>query len=173
MEEFLIRYGYIALSFGTFLEGETAILIASSLAGSGLFKMPYVVFFGFFGSFVSDWIYFLIGKLNGKIFLERRPALQQKFQPVQKFFKVNRIQILFSYRFLYGFRIIIPITLGMSDLKPFQFLWYSIAAGLIWATTVSTAGYFIGKFLDLSPASFEANIIYIILGFAAVGLTLG
>ena len=132
MEEFLQQYGYMALSLGTFLEGETAILVASSLAGSGLFKIPYVVIFGFFGSFVSDWIYFLIGKLNGKIFLEKRPKLREKFQPVQNFFKTNRLQILFSYRFLYGFRIIIPLTLGMSDLKALAFLGYSIAAGLIW-----------------------------------------
>jgi membrane protein DedA with SNARE-associated domain len=173
MEEFLKEYGYWALSLGTFLEGETAILVASSLSASGFFKVPYVIFFGFFGSFVSDWIYFLVGKLNGKLFLEKRPALQAKFAPVQNFFKTNRLQILFSYRFLYGFRIIIPITLGMSDLKIIQFLWYSILAGLIWATTVSTVGYLVGHFLELTPDSFEKNIFYIMLGFATFGLIVG
>jgi membrane protein DedA with SNARE-associated domain len=173
MEQFLLTYGYLALALGTYLEGETAILVASSLAGSGLFKIPYVIFFGFLGSFVSDWVYFLIGKLNGKIFLAKRPALRQKFEPVQNFFKTNRLQILFSYRFLYGFRIIIPITLGMSELKLVQFLGYSIMAGLIWATTVSTVGYFVGRFLELNPKSFEENILYIMLGFATFGLTIG
>ena len=173
MEEAINQYGYLALTLGTFVEGETAILIASSLASSGLFKLPYVIFFGFLGSFVSDWIYFLIGKLNGKIFLEKRPALRAKFQPVQNFFRSNRLQILFSYRFLYGFRIIIPLTLGMSELKVIQFLPYSIIAGLIWASTVSLLGFFVGKYLELSPTSFEQNIGYVMLGFAAFGLTIG
>ncbi len=173
MEEFLQHYGYVALSLGTFLEGETAILVASSLAASGLFKIPYTVFFGFFGSFLSDWLYFLIGRLNGKFFLDKRPKLQEKFQPVHKFFKTHRLQILVSYRFLYGFRIIIPLMLGMSDVKPVRFLGYSLLAGLLWATTVSSVGFFVGKLLDLRPKSFEENILFIMLGFACFGLALG
>ena len=51
MEEFLHHYGYFALATGTFLEGETAIMVASSLVNSGFFEGPYTVTFGFFGSF--------------------------------------------------------------------------------------------------------------------------
>jgi len=173
MEEFLQRYGYIALSAGTFLEGEAAILVASSLVVSGLFKIPFTVFFGFFGSFLSDWVYFLIGRLNGKYFLDRRPKLKEKFQPVQNFFKNHRLQILVSYRFLYGFRIIIPVMLGMSDVRPIRFLGYSLVAGLLWAYIVSSVGFFVGKLLDLRPKSYEENILYIMFGFACFGLILG
>lgn len=173
MEEFLQRYGYIALSVGTFLEGETALLVASSLVVSGLFKIPLTVLFGFFGSFLSDWTYFLIGRLNGKYFLDKRPKLKEKFQPVQKFFKTHRLQILVSYRFLYGFRIIIPLMLGMSDIRAIQFLGYSLLAGVVWASTVSSVGFFVGTLLDLRPKSFEDNILYIMLGFACFGLILG
>jgi membrane protein DedA with SNARE-associated domain len=173
MEEFLQRYGYIALSVGTFLEGETALLVASSLAVNGLFKIPFTVFFGFFGSFLSDWLYFLIGRLNGKYFLDKRPRLKEKFQPVQKFFRTHRLQILVSYRFLYGFRIIIPLMLGMSDIRPIRFLAYSLLAGLLWASAVSSAGFFVGTLLDLRPKSFEENILYIMFAFACFGLILG
>ena len=173
MEEFLQQYGYIALSVGTFLEGETAILVASSLAVSGLFKIPLTVFFGFFGSFLSDWLYFVIGRLNGKYFLDKRPKLKDRFEPVQKFFRTHRLQILFSYRFLYGFRIIIPVMLGMSDIKPMRFLGYSVVAGLLWAATVSSVGFFVGKLLDLRAKSFEDNFLWIMLGFGCFGLTLG
>jgi len=173
MEEFLQHYGYIALSVGTFLEGETAILVASSLAVSGLFKIPFTVFFGFFGSFLSDWVYFVIGRLNGKYFLDKRPKLQERFQPVHNFFKTHRLQILISYRFLYGFRIIIPLMLGMSDIKPMRFLAYSLLTGILWASTVSSVGFFAGRLLDLRPKTFEENILYIMLGFACFGLILG
>jgi membrane protein DedA with SNARE-associated domain len=173
VEEFLNQYGYIALMIGTFFEGETAILIASSLVYKGIFAGPYTLLFGFAGSFMSDWLYFLIGRINGKYFVEKRPKLKAKFHPVQQFFLKHKIQILFTYRFLYGFRIIIPLVIGMSPIKPQQFLVYSVLSGLLWASTVSTVGYFIGRFLKLTAVSFEENIVFIIGGFALFGLVVG
>ncbi|NOT73920.1 MAG: DedA family protein [Cyclobacteriaceae bacterium] len=173
MEEFLHQYGYIALAIGTFFEGETAILVASSLVSSGFFKWPYTVLFGFFGSFVSDWLYFTIGRLNGKYFVDKRPNLKAKLAPTQKFFKTHRLQILFSYRFLYGFRVILPLMIGMSDIKVIQFLGYSILAGLMWATTVSSVGYIAGVAFELTPRSFEENVLFIVLGFSMFGLLVG
>jgi membrane protein DedA with SNARE-associated domain len=173
MEEFLYNYGYLALSIGTFLEGETAILVASSLVHSGFFKGPYTVVFGFFGSFVSDWLYYIIGKLNGKYFIEKRPALKEKLKPTQKFFRTHRLQILVSYRFLYGFRVLLPLLIGMSDVKPLQFLGYSLVAGLTWAGIVSTAGYFAGQAFELTPRSFENNVLIIVVCFATLGLVIG
>lgn len=173
MEEFLYHYGYLALSVGTFLEGETAILVASSLVHSGFFNGPYTVIFGFFGSFISDWLYFIIGRLNGKYFIEKRPKLKEKLKPTQKFFKTHRLQILFSYRFLYGFRILLPLLIGMSDIRPLHFLGYSLVAGLLWATTVSTVGYAAGQLFELTPSSFEENVLLIVLGFASFGMVVG
>ncbi len=173
MEDFLDQYGYIALLIGTFFEGETSILIASSLIYRGVFYAPYTIFFGFAGSFISDWLYYTIGKLNGKYFIDKRPALKARLLPVQHFFDKHHLQILFSYRFLYGFRVIIPLIIGMSGIKPLQYLFYSIVSGLIWATTVTTVGYAIGRFLNLKTSVFEENILYIVLGFALFGLVVG
>lgn len=173
MEDFLDQYGYLALMVGTFFEGETAILIASSLIHKGMFDAPPTIFMAFLGSFVSDWLYFTIGRLNGKLFIQRRPSLAKKVQPVTNFFDQNNIQILFTYRFLYGFRVIIPIIIGMSSIKPLQFLKYSILAGVLWATTVSTVGYFIGRILNVSVLVFEQNLPFIMVGFASVGLLIG
>ena len=173
MEEFLRHYGYMALSAGTFLEGETAILVASSLVHSGFFEGPYTVIFAFFGSFVSDWLYFLIGRLNGRYFVDRRPKLKARLLPAQGFFKSHRLQILVSYRFLYGFRVLLPLMIGMSDIRVFHFLGYSLAAGILWAATVSTVGYSAGILFDLTARSFEENALFVVLGCASFGLLVG
>ena len=173
MEKFLDQYGYVALLIGTFMEGETAILMASSLIYKGLFNFPFTVLAAFSGSFISDWIYYLIGRINGKYFLATRPKLSSKVKPVTDFFHRHKFQILFSYRFLYGFRIIIPVVIGMSGLRPIQFLFYSTFTGLLWATSVSTTGYFIGRLLELKIQSFQDNILFIILGFGSLGIVLG
>ena len=173
MEKFLDDYGYIALLVGSFFEGETSILIASSLIYQGYFEIPTTIFFGFAGSFISDWIYFTIGRLNGKYFIAKRPALLARIAGVQNFFEAHKYQILFTYRFLYGFRVIIPLIIGMSRIKPLEYLFYSIVSGLLWSGVVTTVGYFIGRFLNIKPDVFEENIIYIILGFAVFGMLLG
>jgi membrane protein DedA with SNARE-associated domain len=173
MEKFINEFGYIALMIGTFFEGETAILTASSLIYRGLFEFPFTVFAAFFGSFVSDWIYYLIGRLNGKVFIAKRPKIAAKVKPVTDFFHRNKFQILFSYRFLYGFRVIIPLVIGMSGLRPLSYLFYSIVTGLIWATTISTAGYWAGRLLTIEVKTFENNFVFIMIGFALFGLTIG
>ncbi|MGC4020512.1 MAG: DedA family protein [Cyclobacteriaceae bacterium] len=173
MEQFINEFGYLALMIGTFFEGETAILTASSLIHRGLFDFPFTVLFAFAGSFVSDWIYYLIGHFNGKIFLANRPKLQARVEPVNNFFRTHKFQILFSYRFLYGFRIIIPLVIGMSGLTPTSYLFYSVVTGLIWATTISTVGYWTGRILDLEAKAFEENFLLVMLCCAVVGLTIG
>lgn len=173
MEEFLHQYGYLALALGTFLEGETAILVASSLVYTGIFSGPETIFFGFFGSFVSDWMYFMIGRVNGIYFIERRPALKAKLEPAHKFFKSHRVQILLSYRFLYGLRAVLPIMIGLTGVRPLHFLGYSVASGLLWASAVSVAGYLAGGYFQLTPRSFEENGLFVFLAFGTFGVLLG
>lgn len=173
MEEFLQQYGYLALAVGTFVEGETAILVASSLVYSGLFSAPETVFFGFFGSFVSDWMYFLIGRLNGTWFVEQRPALKTKLEPARRFFETHRIQILLSYRFLYGLRAVLPIMIGLTGVRPLHFLGFSLVSGLLWSSLVGSAGYLAGAYFQLSPSSFEEHGLLVMLSFASFGLLFG
>jgi membrane protein DedA with SNARE-associated domain len=173
VEDLIHEYRYIALMIGTFFEGETAIILASSLIHKGMFNAAPTVAFAFMGSFISDWIYYFIGRLNGKLFIERRPKLQAKLLPVTGFFQRNKIQILFTYRFLYGFRVIIPLIIGMSNIRPTQYLFFSIIAGLFWAGTVTTLGYVIGRLFGVSAHSIQENIVLVLAGFATFGIALG
>jgi membrane protein DedA with SNARE-associated domain len=173
VEELVHEYRYLALLVGTFFEGETAIILASSLIHKGMFNVVPTVFFAFLGSFISDWLYFLIGRLNGKLFIDKRPKLQAKVQPITNFFKRNKIQILLTYRFLYGFRVIIPVIIGMSGIRPSQYLFFSIVSGLIWAAIVSCIGYLIGRIFEVTSESISENLWIILLCFGCFGIALG
>lgn len=173
MENFLDEYGYLALMIGTFLEGETVILIASSLIHQGYFGFTGTVFFAFLGSFISDWLYYIIGRANGRFFIDKRPRLQEKLRIVQKFYNTHKILILISYRFLYGFRVIIPLMIGVNNTNALEYLFYSIVCGLAWASVVTVSGYLIGLFLNLNAQSVEENLVLIILGFGTFGLLVG
>lgn len=158
---------------GTFFEGETAILIASSLIHQGFFSIPATIFAGFAGSFISDWLYYLIGRVNGKYFIDKRPKLKSHVEPVTRLFQKHRLQILLSYRFLYGFRVILPIVIGMSGVSPLHFLFFSVASGLFWSSIVSSVGYLAGRYFDIRAALFEENIAWIVITFATLGILFG
>ncbi len=65
--ECLVReYGYFALLIGTFLEGETILIIGGLLAKLGLLKLPTVMLVVFIGSFSGDQLYFYIGYFKGQ-----------------------------------------------------------------------------------------------------------
>jgi membrane protein DedA with SNARE-associated domain len=173
MQHFLDQYGYLALLFGTFFEGETAILIASSLIHKGIFELHYTVMFAFAGSFISDWVYYLVGRLNGKYFVNRKPKLKQLADPITNLFNRYQLQLLLSYRFLYGFRIIIPVVIGMSNFSASRYLFFTVVSGLLWATTVSIIGYGIGFSFNLDASSFENNFLLVVIGFTTFGLLIG
>jgi len=173
LESFLEEFGYLALMIGTFFEGETAILIASSLIHEGFFSAMPTVVAGFAGSFISDWLYYLIGRANGKFFIDKRPKLKARLEPINLLFQKHRVPILLSYRFLYGFRVIIPIVIGMSGIRPIQFLFFSVASGLIWASIVSTAGYLAGRYFAIRTSLFEENLVPIVIVLASIGLLMG
>lgn len=173
MEDFLHQYGYFALALGTFLEGETAILVASSLVSSGVFGGLETVFFGFFGSFLGDWMYYLIGRINGTLFVERRPRLKLRLDPARRFFETHRFQVLISYRFLYGLRAVLPIMIGLTGVRPLHFLAFSVAAGLLWSSLVSSAGYLAGRYFQFTAQTFEEHGLLVVLAFAAFGLAVG
>ncbi|MDZ7648191.1 MAG: hypothetical protein U5K54_13970 [Cytophagales bacterium] len=75
---------------------------------------------------------------------------------------------------MYGFRVIIPLIVGMKvSFSPIRYLFYSTVTGIMWATLVSTAGYWVGRILNLQAKAFEDNFIFIVLGFATFGLVVG
>jgi membrane protein DedA with SNARE-associated domain len=61
----------------------------------------------------------------------------------------------------------------MSGLSPTRYLFYSTLTGLMWATLVSTAGYWVGRLLNLQAKAFEDNFLFIVLSFALFGLIVG
>lgn len=71
--QLIIDYGYLALFIGTFLEGETILVIAGFLAHSGYLELHWVILSAFLGTFAGDQTFFYLGRFKGIAFLEKRP----------------------------------------------------------------------------------------------------
>ncbi len=137
-------YGYIAILIGTFLEGETIVLIAGFLAFSGHLELPLVMLAAFVGSCSGDQLYFFIGRFQGRRLLEKFPAWQERTDRV--FYHVHKHQnlLILSFRFFYGLRNVTPFAVGMSEVTALRFVLLNLIGAAVWAVTFSLIGHTFG-----------------------------
>ncbi len=152
MEETIAHLGYVGVLIGTFLEGETTILLAAIFAKLGYLKLKHVIFWSFIGTFSGDCTFFFLGKFFGRSVIERCEFLRRKASTSHKIIHQYDHLILLMMRFLAGFRSIILVLLGCANLRAGRFLLIDAASSLTWAVLVSMLGY-----------SF-ANVVYIFVG---------
>ncbi len=80
--------------------------------------------------------------------------------------------LAFGMRFMYGFRHLVPFSLGMSTIKTKTFMFFNFLGGLTWVLAVGFAGYFFGDVLEIyfgRLRHFEFRVIV----FAIVVLVIG
>jgi membrane protein DedA with SNARE-associated domain len=138
------EYGYLAVLIGTFLEGETIVLIAGFLAFGGHLELPLVMLAAFVGSTSGDQLYFFIGRFWGRKLLAKFPAWRERTERV--FYHVHRHQnlLILSFRFFYGLRNVTPFAVGMSEVTTPRFVTLNLIGAAIWAVTFGYAGYSFG-----------------------------
>ena len=54
LEHLIDAYGYLAILAGTFLEGETILILGGVAAKLGYLDLPWVIVCGFTGSLIGD-----------------------------------------------------------------------------------------------------------------------
>jgi membrane protein DedA with SNARE-associated domain len=149
LENMLNTYGYLALTLGTFLEGETILVAAGFLAHQGYFKLPWVIVFAFAGTYAGDQLYFFLGRFKGMNFIESKPGWKAKSERVFALLSKHRIAVIVGFRFLYGIRTVTPFIIGASGISAVQFvIWNFIGAGA-WAVAVASLGYFFGRGVEV------------------------
>jgi membrane protein DedA with SNARE-associated domain len=143
--EHLIRtYGYWALLGGTFLEGETILIVGGALAGHGLLELPFVMLAALAGSMAGDQLHFLIGRLKGEWilakFANQRPRVERALRLVER----HRILLVLIFRFMYGLRTVTSFALGMTRMPIWLFTPLNAVGAATWAASFASAGYLFG-----------------------------
>ena len=169
LESFIITYGYPALLIGTFLEGETILIIAGFLAYRHYLSMPWVIVMAFLGTFAGDQLFFHLGRIKGNAFLKIRPHWEPKVQKVRNLLELYHTLIIIGFRFLYGFRNITPFVIGMSGFSARRFFWLNALGGLVWASLIASGGYFLGQILESFLVRLKKYELRIILAITIIG----
>ena len=168
--EWVQSYGYVAVAVGTFLEGESVLLIAGAAAARGHLAMPAVISVAALASFLGDQMYFLIGRRYGITLLARYPSLQPRAARVNGLLERHHLPLILSIRFLYGLRIAGPIAIGMSSVSWPRFFLLNALGALLWATLIASAGYGAGHALVHLLKAVDADELWGVSVLLVLGL---
>jgi len=157
-------YGYVFVFLFTLLEGETVVALAGFAAYQGYLNIWTVIFVAIIGAVIGDQVSFYFGRYRGKKFLTDHPNLQVKAQRFHVLIERHQNLIIIASRFMYGFRIIIPIVLGTSKVRGVRFLLLNILGAIIWAILFAFLGYIFGNILERLIGDIKQVQKYIFVG---------
>ena len=169
LEEIVTHYGYIGILAGTFLEGETILVIAGFLAHRGYLELPFVIAAAFAGTLAGDQLYFYIGRIKGKEFIDKKPGWKAKTDRVFKLLDKYHALFILGFRFLYGIRTIAPFVLGASGISPIRYLALNLCGALIWAIVIGMLGYYFGHAIEMLLGEIKQYEEWVIMGLLLVG----
>lgn len=148
LESLVTNYGYPALIIGTFLEGETVLVLGGIAAHLGYLSLDWVIACGYCGTLCGDQLYFIIGRRHGKSLLARRPSWQSGAARVFRTLERHRNLLILGFRFIYGLRSVTPFAIGTSDVSYLRFAVLNVIGAGIWATSIALAGYYFGHAVE-------------------------
>ncbi len=170
LEELISTYGYAAIAIGTFLEGETVLILGGLAAYRGYLELPWVLVSAFWGTLFGDQLYFYIGRAKGQSILEKHRKWKSKSEKVFSLLDRYQVLIIWGFRFLYGLRTVTPIVLGASRISPLRFLSLNILGAFTWTIVIGGMGYLLGHTLEIIIGDIKRYELLLFIGLAALGV---
>jgi membrane protein DedA with SNARE-associated domain len=150
IESIVDTYGYLAVLIGTFVEGETVLVLGGFAAHRGYLNLQGVVLAAFIGSFCGDQLFFFLGRRHSQTILAKRPSWKARLDKAKNLLERFGTPFILAFRFLYGLRTVSPFMIGMSSIPTPKFVLLSAVSAFVWACGVGAGGYFFGHALEIA-----------------------
>ena len=169
MESYIEHFGYLAILIGTFLEGETILILGGFAAHRGYLDLSLVIISAFIGTVFGDQLFYFLGRKHSQTVLNHWPQWQSKIDKSRQMIDQHRILIILSFRFLYGLRTVIPFTLGIANVPARRFVPLNIIGALVWSVAIGLAGYFFGHALEIALGHIKQIELWVMIGIVLSG----
>ncbi len=146
--QFMLDYGYLAILAGCMLEGEALVVLGGFFAYHNLMHLPIVALAAFAGTMVSDIGWFMLGRYSSDTFLHRWSILRYLSNHSVNIVGKRPRLLSFFFRFMYGFRILIPFSLGKTSITTNTYLAYNALGILLWVAVYAGIGYSFASTLE-------------------------
>jgi membrane-associated protein len=160
---FAILFSETGLLIGFFLPGDTLLFSAGLLAAKGYFNIAILLAVACVAAIIGDSFgYFLGKKLGPKIFVKKESLFFKKEYVLraQAFFARHGKKTILLARYIPIVRTFAPVVAGVAVMPYKTFFAYNVVGGLLWCSTVTLAGYFLGARVP----NIDSYILPIIIG---------
>ena len=170
----LSTYGYIGVFIIVFLEsgiffalpGDSLLFTAGLLApalGFNLWSLIPLIFIAtFFGGIAGYVIGIYIERLHNFAFF-RKILKKEHIDTAHNFFERHGFSSILISRFIPIVRTFLPIVAGIAKMKFEKFIVYSFFSSILWSTSVTLVGYFLGIRFPWIGDYMEYIIILVVL----------
>lgn len=184
IQELAHQYGYWAVMVGVLLEnmgvplpGETIVIVAGFLAGSG--DLDYWLVLGSaiaaatIGGSVGYWIGFY-GGWSLLLGLGRLLRIQEsQLLDLKERFSLNATRAVFFGRFIAFLRVFVGPMAGIARMPFGKFLIYNFAGAALWAGVMVSLAFFAGEIISLEVlVGWAGKLGLFSLGLVAAGVAL-
>jgi membrane protein DedA with SNARE-associated domain len=170
---FLLHYGYFAVftvilfeDFGLPVPGETVLVTACILAGTGHFNIVLVLALAFLGAVIGDNIGYAIGFFGGRrlvlkygnyVYLKEKHLVA-----VEDFFRKYGNEVVAIARFFSGPRQLNGIIAGIGEMPWWHFLVFNILGAALWVGSWGLLAYFFGRKSGNILAAFKQLELFVL-----------
>lgn len=179
----LIIFAECGILLGFFLPGDTLLFLAGLLAASGQsggqgLHVPVAILIAVLAvaAFIGNMVGYAIGrKVGPAVFTDHSRFLKQEYvQRAETFFtRYGKVAVVLA-RFVPVVRTLTTVMAGVSRMNLRIYTLYSAIGGVLWVTTVTLAGYFLGQIpfvrdhIDLISI---AAVLVVVAGLAVPAIT--
>ncbi|WP_207429187.1 DedA family protein [Pedobacter sp. SYSU D00535] len=165
-----VVFAETGLFFGFFLPGDYLLFLAGMFVATGKLDVSITVLVlglilaAILGNFVGYWF----GRKTGPVLYERKDSVffkKQYLLAAEEYYKKQGAFALIAGRFIPIVRTFAPIVAGMINVNIRKFAFYNVAGALLWITSLTLLGYFLGMRFEKEVNEY---LSFIIIGFIVV-----
>lgn len=167
----LIVFVETGLLFGFFLPGDSILFSAGLVAAAhGNINIALLVAVIVLAAFFGDQIGFVIGRVVGRPYLEKResPRIQAMVANAERFYQQTGWWAVIAARFFPWIRTFVPPIAGISKMNYYKFLSANIIGAILWGAGITLAGFYAATLPWVKTSSYGIAAFFIIASIISV-----
>ena len=152
------------LLFGFFLPGDSILFSAGLVAAAhGNINIVILVSIIFLAAFFGDQVGFVIGRVVGRPYLDKRksPRIARMIVNAEAFYDKTGWWAVVAARFFPWIRTFVPPIAGAAKMNYYRFLSANVLGALLWGVGITLAGYYAATLPWVKGSSYAIAAFFI------------
>lgn len=166
----LHHYGYLLIFLGTFVEGESLLVLGGYFAHRGYLDLGGVMVTAFVAAVCGDQLLFHLGRRHATRLFARFPRLHEKVLIAVSRAERHQTLVVLGMRFLWGLRIALPLAMGMTRMNGQKFFWLNLFSAAVWSVLFASLGFGTSRLVETAVRDLHRYEMWIAGGLVILGL---